>query len=86
MTKPSLPSCVMSLAAFMLYIPRAQAYIDPGIAYGLIQAAFALLFGGAVAWVLRPWTYLKGLFRAKPADDKAASSSSQGHSGEGKSR
>ena len=82
MTKPFVAVCVMSLAAFVAYIPPAQAYIDPGIAYGLIQAAFALLFGGAVAWVLRPWTYLKGLFRRKSEKDEATDKESQEHRSE----
>ena len=80
--KPLLSFCVMTSAAFMIYIPHAQAYIDPGIAYGLIQAVFAVVFGGAAAWVLRPWTYLKGRFRGKSKSDHTASDDSHVHRSE----
>lgn len=86
MSKPSMPFWVMSLSALMVYIPEAQAYIDPGVAYGLIQALFALLFGGAVAWVLRPWTYVKSLFRRKSNGRERSSSHSREHSNEADSR
>lgn len=37
----------------------AQAYIDPGVGSSLFQAAYALVFGTVMAWVLRPWTLLR---------------------------
>jgi len=84
MSRPSVYCCV-TLAAFMAYVPQAHAYIDPGIAYGLIQAVFAILFGGAVAWVLRPWNYLRSLFRSRRADEEAEPASGRPHRGDGKS-
>ena len=48
----------MSVTIFT-YPGTAYAYIDPGIMGILYQMAYAILFGGAVAWVLKPWRYLK---------------------------
>jgi hypothetical protein len=51
----------------------AQAYIDPGVTYALLQGLFVVVFGGAAAFVLRPWNYVKRLFGAsKPAEPETS--------------
>ena len=63
----------MALAVF-LYAPTANAYIDPGMTYMVLQGLFVAIFGGMVAWVMRPWVYLKNLFGKGDdlADDNTA--------------
>ncbi len=39
----------------------AHAYVDPGILSTLYQALYALVFGAAAAWIMRPWAWLKSL-------------------------
>ena len=57
--------------ATALIASDAQAYIDPGVTYAMIQGLFAVAFGAAVGWVLRPWRYIKGLFsRGVKQDDQ----------------
>ena len=54
------------LLAFVLVIMPgpAYAYVDPGILSTLYQALYALAFGVAAAWIMRPWAWLKSLFPA----------------------
>ncbi len=59
---------LLSLVLLLSFATPAHAYIDPGVAYAVVQAAFVVIFGGAVAWVVRPWTYVKNMFR--PAAEK----------------
>ena len=41
----------------------AFAYIDPGVTYALLQALFVFVFGAAAAFIVRPWSWIKGLFK-----------------------
>ena len=53
------------------------AYVDPGILAVLYQAIYVFIFGSLVAWVLRPWNYVKGLldrFRKRTPRSHAADS------------
>jgi hypothetical protein len=43
----------------------ALAYIDPGTVSMVIQGLFAIIFGAATAWVMRPWHIVKSLFRRR---------------------
>ncbi len=43
----------------------AHAYVDPGILSILYQALYALAFGAAAAWIMRPWAWLKTRFPAR---------------------
>lgn len=47
----------------------AFAYIDPGLITTLSQALFAFLFGAAAIWIMRPWRFLKSLFRKSSNED-----------------
>ncbi len=68
--RPTLKFAVLVLA--LLLIPRtAQAYVDPGIMSVLFQALYVVFFGAAAAFILRPWAYLKSLFK-KGEPDAAA--------------
>ena len=50
------------LFLFILVLPApALAYDDPGILEVLYQAMYVFIFGSLVAWILRPWNYVKGL-------------------------
>lgn len=52
------------LVVAQLLIPRiAQAYVDPGILSVLFQGLYVAFFGAAAAYILRPWTYVKSLFK-----------------------
>ena len=54
----------------------AFAYVDPGILSVVYQAAYALFFGFAAAFILRPWNWLKSIFSKKRAEEK---DDKQGH-------
>ncbi len=53
----------------MLYL---LAYVDPGLVGVFFQSIYAMLFGGAAMWILRPWRWLRGLGRKPPAAAEAA--------------
>lgn len=54
------------LSAIAVLAPdRADAYIDPGTVSMVIQGLFALVFGAATAWIVRPWQLFKSLFRKR---------------------
>lgn len=40
----------------------AAAYVDPGILPLVYQAAYALVIGAVVAFVIRPWNWIRSLF------------------------
>lgn len=63
-------------AVTVLFSSQAQAYIDPGVTYAMIQGLFAVAFGAAVGWVLRPWRFIKRLFVRD--QDRAAQKSEEG--------
>ena len=51
-------------AVLGLLVPStAHAYIDPGILASLYQALYVLIFGAITAYIVRPWRYVKSLFR-----------------------
>jgi hypothetical protein len=57
------------LSSVAVLMPRpAFAYIDPGTISMVIQGLFAVVFGAATAWVMRPWHMLKSLFRRRKAE------------------
>lgn len=62
----------------------AQAYIDPGVGSSLFQAAYALVFGSVMAWVLRPWSLLRAWWEkvravtVKPLSATSSDNASQG--------
>jgi hypothetical protein len=61
------------LVLALLLMPRtAQAYVDPGILSVLFQGLYVAVFGVAAAYILRPWTYLKSLFKKGKPDVTAA--------------
>ncbi len=41
------------------------AYVDPGLVGVFFQSIYAMLFGGAAMWILRPWRWLRGLGKSK---------------------
>ena len=41
------------------------AYVDPGFFGSFYQAAYVLVFGVLLGWVLKPYQFLKGLFTRK---------------------
>lgn len=41
----------------------AAAYIDPGIVSTLVQGLFAVGLGAMSMWIVRPWAYLRSMFR-----------------------
>ena len=57
---------LLSTAAVLAPHP-AFAYIDPGTVSMVIQGLFAVVFGAATAWVMRPWQLFKSLFRRRKA-------------------
>ena len=56
----------------------AHAYVDPGILSTLYQALYAIVFGVAAAWIMRPWAWLKTLFPARRRKLDAAGSGNGG--------
>ena len=51
----------------MLFSKPAHAYIDPGLAYVLMQGLMVSLLGAGLAWILQPWKFLLRVFgRRKP--------------------
>ena len=62
----------------------AHAYIDPGVTYALLQGLFALMLGGAAAFVLRPWNYLKRVFGGSSQDRSDKGQSLESDSDESK--
>ena len=67
-------SVVLAAGAILAPAP-AWAYVDPGVVGMLYQAVYAILFGGLMAWLLKPWRYVRSLFtRDKPGDDGKGSS------------
>jgi len=55
---------LLSTIAFLAPLP-VFAYVDPGTVSMVIQGLFAVVFGAATAWVMRPWQLLKSLFRKR---------------------
>jgi len=59
-------SRLLIMTAIIAVMPfPAFAYIDPGTVSMVIQGLFAVFFGAATAWVVRPWHFLKSLFRGR---------------------
>jgi hypothetical protein len=57
----------------ILMAPRtASAYVDPGLVSTLAQGIFALFAGVISVWLLRPWTFIKSLFRRPRVDGQNA--------------
>lgn len=60
---------IILLTLFIIFPKISFAYIDPGILSILFQSIFAILAGGAVAWVLTPFHVIKSfickLFKKK---------------------
>ncbi len=46
-------------------MPFIVAYVDPGLVGVVFQSIYAMLFGGAAMWILRPWRWLRGLGKPK---------------------
>lgn len=55
---------LLSAIAFLAPHP-VFAYVDPGTVSMVIQGLFAVIFGAATAWVMRPWQLLKSLFHRR---------------------
>ncbi len=56
---------IVGLAILIAIVPRTgYAYVDPGIASAVLQGLFVIVFGGATAFLLRPWTWFKSVFRS----------------------
>lgn len=53
---------VVLVVLFVVTPTLAWAYVDPGILGVLYQLVYVFFFGTLVAWLLRPWRYLKVLF------------------------
>ena len=47
----------------LLLSARLDAYVDPGIVGALFQSAYAMVFAAVSLWILRPWRYVRSLFR-----------------------
>ena len=61
-----LPFFGALLLAFLFIPPRpAQAYVDPGILGALSQVVYVFLFGALATWLLRPFRFVKRLWRPK---------------------
>lgn len=55
---------IAGLAILIASVPRTgYAYIDPGLASSVLQGLLVIVFGGATAFVLRPWRWFKSVFR-----------------------
>lgn len=52
----------------------ALAYVDPGVLAVVYQLAYAFIFGAFTLFILRPWNYVRGLFRRSSKIDSNASS------------
>jgi hypothetical protein len=48
------------------------AYVDPGFFGSFYQAAYVLVFGVLLGWVLKPYQFLKALFARKDRDRQAS--------------
>ncbi|KPK38996.1 MAG: hypothetical protein AMJ78_09140 [Omnitrophica WOR_2 bacterium SM23_29] len=46
------------------------AYVDPGFAGSLYQLFYILIFGVIVVWVLKPFRFIKGLFKKDKTKEK----------------
>jgi len=54
------------MSVFLMLMPlSAYAYIDPGVMGAVFQSLYVLIFGFIMAWVIRPWEYIKSFFRSK---------------------
>jgi hypothetical protein len=61
------------LSAIAVLAPHPVfAYIDPGTVSMVIQGFFALIFGAATAWVMRPWQLFKSLFRKRKTEPSSS--------------
>jgi len=49
----------------------AAAYVDPGILPLVYQAAYALVIGAVVAFVIRPWNWIRSLFSRNVPESRA---------------
>ena len=67
----------LPLAVILALAPNmAFAYIDPGLISTLFQGVFALLFGGAAAFIFRPWESIRSLFKRSKSEAAEKSKSS----------
>ena len=56
----------LSIGLIALTFPHVSwAYVDPGLMGMLFQTFYVLVFGVLAAWVIKPWNYMKGLFKKK---------------------
>lgn len=71
---------IMTAIVAMMPFP-AWAYVDPGTVSMVIQGLFAVFFGAATAWVVRPWHILKSLFQGRKSTPAAGEMQADSHSG-----
>ncbi len=70
---------------FLLSYPKClYAYVDPGIIGTAFQLVYFLVFGVLLAWLVKPFTYLKRLFQK--GKDRSADGASPAESDDTKSR
>lgn len=60
----------------------AWAYVDPGLLASLTQLLWVAMLGAIGAWVIRPWQYMKGLFRSKESAAETSDASRDADVGE----
>ena len=78
---------LLLLSTIAVTMPRpAFAYIDPGTVSMVIQGLFAVVFGAATAWVMRPWQIVKSLFRKSKAEPSTSKPDATAPSGDSNSK
>ncbi len=54
---------VLACTAFFFFPKLAHAYVDPGIMAVFFQYIYLVIFGLLALWFIRPYKYIKDLFR-----------------------
>jgi len=49
----------------------AHAYVDPGIVGAFFQVVFVVIFGSLLAFIVKPFEYIKSLFRKNKSKPKS---------------
>lgn len=54
---------------FLIIFPRQSfAYVDPGFLSVIYQYVYIVIFGILTALILRPWNFLKSLFKKRVSE------------------
>ena len=55
---------------FFIYSTNSYGYIDPGILGALYQIVYVFIYGSLLAWIIKPWRYIKSFFNNEEDIDK----------------